>query len=243
MLAEVAALIGDPRCATWARSAAALAHADPAADYAGRDDRARRRDRVRGRQGRADREGRRLLQGPDDDRARRPTRSWSRSACPRGAAEQRRRVHEVPAPGLALRGGRRGGGGHASTERQAARRPASASPAPAPRPCAPRASRRADRQGAGRRGDRGGRRRRRPRVSTSRPTCRARSSTRRTSAACSRGGRSRPRSSGPRARRVESTAPAAGRALRSMKHSLWGPSRTTGAFALRRMPGPARSRA
>ena len=35
----------------------------------------------------------------------------------------------------------------------------------------------------------------------------------------------------------------AGRALRSMKHSLWGPSRTTGAFALRRMPGPARSRA
>ena len=44
--------------------------------------------------------------------------------------------------------------------------------------------------------------RRRPRASMSRPTCRARSSTRRTCAACSRGGRSRPRSSGRRARRA-----------------------------------------
>ena len=190
-------IVGDPAVRNLGTIGGVARARRPGRRHAGHGHRLRLRVRVRRAEGPPHGEGGRLVPGPDVDRGegrRDPRRD------PRARARQghRRRVSQVPAPGVALRDRRRGRGRHDGRQRARAARRASASPARARRPCARRASRpgwpaRTSRAPARSRPPR----RRPPKASTCRRTCRAPSSTRRISAACSRSARSRRRRSAP----------------------------------------------
>ena len=111
MLAEAAAMIGDPQVRNYGTIGGSLAHADPAADWPAVVLALGAEMKAVGPKGAPDDQGRRLLQGPLHHRAR-AGRGADRGPHPHRRA-RRGGLHEAPAPGLAVRGVRRGRRRHA----------------------------------------------------------------------------------------------------------------------------------